>query len=388
MTNPEAAGPPADWAGRPVPAEATHGGSAERAPERIPEVPERRDSPLAHRVLTTVGVAAATVVLLLLLWYARDVLLLAFAGVLLAIFLRRLATWLSGHTPLSPRWTLPLVVLGFVALLVGAFWLQGPAIAEEVRTLREQLPQAARQLEARLARYDWGQRLVEEAPSPQELLPDDPDAIMRVTGVVSGTFSALASFGIILFLGVVFAATPRVYMNGLLALLPARRVARGQEVLDTLADTLWWWLVGRVISMAFIGVVTGVGLALLGVPLAFVLGLLAALLSFIPNLGPLLSALPALLLAFAQGPQLALWVGLLYAGVQTVESFVLDPIIDRRTIYLPPALTVLAQLTLAVFAGIVGVALATPLTAALVVLVTMLYVQDVLGRREVEVQSH
>lgn len=341
----------------------------------------------ARRALTAVGIAAAVTVGLLFLWVARDVLLLAFAGVLLAIFFRRLATWVSGHTPLSPKWGLVVVVVGLFGSLVAAFALRGPAIADEVRTLREQLPGAAESLERRLAAYDWGRRVIEEAPSARELLPDSPDAISRATGVVSSTVSALGSFAIIVFLGIVLAATPRVYANGLLALLPARAVGRGREVIARLYDTLWWWLVGRVLSMTFIGVVTGVGLWLLGVPLAFPLGLLAALLSFIPNLGPILSAVPAVLLALAQTPRLGLWVVLLYTGVQIVESFVLDPIIDRKTVYLPPALTVVAQLVLAVFAGIVGVALATPLTAALVVLVTMLYVQDVLGRRDIDLPA-
>ena len=343
--------------------------------------------PSARRALGGVGVAASVTVGLLLLWYARDVLLLAFAGVLLAIFFRRLATCVSGHTPLSPRWGLVVVVLALFGCLVGAFAVRGPAIASEVRSLREQLPQAAESLKGRLAKYELGRRAIEEAPSARELLPDSPDAITRATGVVSSTVSALGSFAIIVFLGIVLAATPRVYANGLLALVPERAVGRGREVIARLYDTLWWWLVGRVISMTFIGVVTGVGLWLLGIPLAFPLGLLAALLSFIPNLGPILSAVPAVLLALAQEPRLALWVALLYAGVQMVESFVLDPIIDRKTIYLPPALTVIAQLVLAVFSGMIGVALATPLTAAAVVLVTMLYVQGVLGRRDVDLPA-
>ena len=328
------------------------------------------------------------VVALLLAWHARDVLLLAFAGVLLGIFLRRLATLVSGHTPLGPRWALVLVVLALTGALGGAFALQGPAIATEVRTLREELPRAAGELQARLERYDWGERAVESMPDPIELLPDGPDTVARVTGVVSSTLSALASLAVVLFLGLVLAATPGVYVRGLLALLPAARVARGREVLHRLYDTLWWWLVGRVVAMTFIGVVTGVGLWLLGVPLAFVLGLLAALLSFIPNLGPILSALPAVLLALVQGPRQALWVVLLYVGVQVVESYVLDPVIDRKTVYLPPAVTIVAQLTLALFAGMLGVTLATPLTAAAMVLLTMLYVQDVLGRRDLRLPSH
>ena len=343
----------------------------------------------ARRVLVGASVVAALVVALLFLWHARDVLLLVFAGALFGIFLRRLAMLLSDRTPLPPAASLAVVLLGLTGALVGAFWLQGDTIAAESTRLREDLPRAVGQLRARIAGYELGEQLIEQLPEdPAALLPDSRDAVSRVTGVVSRTFSALASGAIILFLGIVFAATPGVYQKGILALVPAHRAERMREVLDKTGETLWWWLIGRIISMTFIGVVTGVGLALLGVPLAFILGLLAALLSFIPNLGPILSALPAILLALAQGPQTALWVAALYAGVQVIESYVLDPIIDRKTIYLPPAFTVTAQLIMALFAGLLGVTLATPLAAAVVVLVTMLYVQDVLGRRDIRVRSH
>lgn len=342
-----------------------------------------------RRVLLNAAAVAALVVGLLLLWHARDVLLLVFAGLLFGVFLRRLSTLVSGHTPVPPAVALALVVLGLTGALVGAFWLQGGTIAEESALLREELPRAAEEIRERIAGTELGGRLIEQLPEDEAaLLPDDPDTISRATGVVSSTFSALATAGIILFLGIVFAATPDVYVRGLLALFPEERVQRVRELLEQLSDTLWWWLIGRLIAMAFIGVVTGVGLALLGVPLAFILGLLAALLSFIPNLGPILSALPAVLLGFVQGPQTALWVVALYVGVQVVESYVLDPIIDRKTVYLPPAFTITAQLLMGLFAGLLGVTLATPLAAAVVVAVTMLYVQDVLGRRDIRVQSH
>lgn len=343
----------------------------------------------ARQVLVSAAAVAALVVGLLFLWYARDVLLLVFAGVLLAIFLRRLATIVSGFTRLPRSVALALVILALTGALVATVWLQGGRIASESARLREDLPRALEQLRAWIAGYPLGKDLLEQLPEdPAAFLPDEPDAVSRVTGVVSRTFSALASAAVILFLGIVFAATPRVYMSGVLALFPEHRVPRMREVLARLYDTLWWWLLGRLISMAFIGLVTGIGLALLGVPLAFILAMLAALLSFIPNLGPILSALPAILLGLAQGPQTALWVAALYSGVQLVESYLLEPIIDRKTIYMPPAFTVTAQLLMALFAGLLGVTLATPLAAAVVVLVTMLYVQDVLGRRDVRVRSH
>lgn len=342
-----------------------------------------------RRVLANGAAIAALVIGLLFLWYARDVLLLVFAGVLVGIFLRRLTMLVSGHSPLPPSAALAVVLIVMTGALVAAFWLQGDTIATEATRLKEDLPRAVEKLRARISGYELGERVIEQIPEdPASLLPDDRDAVAEVTGVVSRTFSALASGVIILFFGIVFAAAPGVYVRGILALIPERKEARIREVLDALSETLWWWLIGRLIAMTFIGVTTGVGLALLGVPLAFILGLLAALLSFIPNLGPILAAFPAVLLGLAQGPQTALWVTALYAGVQIVETYLLDPIIDRKTVYLPPALTITAQLVMALFAGLLGVTLATPLAAAMVVLVTMLYIQDVLGRRDVAVPSH
>ena len=342
-----------------------------------------------RRVLLNAAAVAALIVGLLFLWHARDVLLLVFAGVLVGIFLRRLTTVVSDHSPLPSSVSLALVLLVLTGTLVASFWLQGERIATEATRLRQELPTAVEELRARIAGYELGRDLMEQIPEdPAALLPDEPTAVSQATGVVSRAFSGIASGVIILFLGIVFAATPGVYVHALLALFPEHRVPRMREVLAKVTDTLWWWLIGRLIAMTFIGVVTGVGLTLLGVPLAFILGLLAALLSFIPNLGPILSVLPAVLLGLVQGPQTALWVAALYAGVQVVESYLLDPIIDRKTIYLPPAFTITAQLVMALFAGLLGVTLATPLAAAIVVLVTMLYVQDVLGRDDIRVRSH
>jgi predicted PurR-regulated permease PerM len=136
--------------------------------------------------------------------------------------------------------------------------------------------------------------------------------------------------------------------------------------------------------MIFIGLLTWIGLSILGVPLALTLGLIAGLLSFIPNFGPILSALPALLLAFIESPRSALYVGGLYILVQLIESNIVTPLIEKETVELPPALTIMFQLSLAVLVGGLGLVLATPLLAVIMVLVQMVYIEDVLGDRNTE----
>lgn len=148
-----------------------------------------------------------------------------------------------------------------------------------------------------------------------------------------------------------------------------------------LGDTLWKWLIGKGVSMLFIGLATWLGLSLLGVLLALTLGLIAGLLSFIPNFGPILSAAPALLLAFINIPASAVSVMVLFVVVQVIESYLLTPMIERKTVEISPVLTMLAQIALLTLLGVVGLLLATPILAVVVVLVQMLYVEDFLGDR-------
>ncbi|HEV7822585.1 MAG TPA: AI-2E family transporter, partial [Burkholderiales bacterium] len=127
-------------------------------------------------------------------------------------------------------------------------------------------------------------------------------------------------------------------------------------------------------------VAAGVGLALLGVPLAFALGLITALLEFVPYVGPITSGILAMLVAFSDSTQLGLYVLVLYLFIHAIEGYVLSPLIQERAVYLPPAVLLLAQVILGVLAGLPGVMLATPLAATLLVMVRMLYIEDVLGQ--------
>ncbi|MDQ3623789.1 MAG: AI-2E family transporter [Verrucomicrobiota bacterium] len=316
-----------------------------------------------------------------LLWFGAQVFLLLFAGILFAVFLRNLSDWLAGHTPLSERWALAVVALGLLALVAGSVAFAAPRVAEQAGELRQTLPKSIEKLEAQVARYQWGTAAIEAAEHPAHYLPDEQALVKRVTGIFSTTFGALAALLVVLFVGLCLAIEPRTYTRGLLALVPVRRRARGREILGDLREALGFWLLAKTASMAVVGVLTGLGLWLLGVPLVFTLALLAALLTFIPNIGPILAAAPAVLLGLLVSPMNALYVILLYVGVQTVETYVITPVIERKTVQLPPAQTVIAQLLLGLLTGMVGIILAAPLTVAGMVLVRKLYVEDALGDR-------
>jgi predicted PurR-regulated permease PerM len=343
----------------------------------LPTAPVRPRA-LGRQALIVAGVALALVAIFLFARAAIDVLLLIFAGVLLAILLRAIAEPLAAHTPIGPRAALAVVVL----LLIGGLVLGGrafaPALADQIDQLGQEIPATLRQAQNWLAQYGWGQWLINQFQNPNRL-PQPSELIGNVGGLFSNTVGVLVSLLVFLFLGLYLAIEPRLYIHGLIALLPPARRERGRVVLATLHETLRWWLISKLIAMVVIGVLTTFGLWLLGVPLALALGIIAALLSFIPNLGPTLATIPALLLALNGGPVLVAQVLALYLAIQALESYVLTPYIERKTVALPPALTLASQVALGVLIGSLGVFLAAPLVAVAIVLARMLYIEDVLG---------
>lgn len=346
---------------------------------------EREDGPLPRqrflrRTLIVAGVALALLTLFLLARSAVDVLLLAFAGVLNAVLLRSLANLVADRTPLGPRAALAATVLAILLALGLGGWALAGQVAEQTDQLVTTIPDTAHAATGWLRQYTWGSWLLGQAQDPAQL-PQPIELLRNVRGLFSSTAGALAGLVIVLFLGLYLAIEPGLYRRGLLSLLPPARRARGRAVLDALGHTLQWWLLSKLVAMLAIGVLTTVGLWLLGIPLALALGLIAALLSFIPNLGPTLATVPALLLALQDGPARAAQVLALYLGIQAIESYALTPYIERKTVSLPPALTLLVQVALGVLVGGLGLILAAPLVAAGLVLVQMLYVEDVLGDR-------
>ena len=335
--------------------------------------------PFASRTLIVVGMVATVVLVSLFLWTVIDVLLLTFAGILFAIFLRSLSQGIYRYTPLGEGWALVVVVLGLVTLLGVGAWLLAPRVAEQGDRLIERLPRAVQQIKKQVEEYQWSRHLFAQAPQPEEMLPENADVLTGAIGVFSTTLGALANVVIILFVGLFLAIEPKLYTDGLLRLVPIGKRARAREVLYAAGGALQWWLVGKVVAMLVVGVLTALGLWLLGVELALTLGLIAALLTFIPNLGPVLALVPAVLLALMHSPTRALYVILLYLAIQTVESYVLTPLVQRRTVSLSPALTITAQVALGVVLGGLGLVLATPLTVLLLVLIQMLYIEDTLG---------
>ncbi|MEK7855941.1 MAG: AI-2E family transporter [Acidobacteriota bacterium] len=347
------------------------------------------DNGISRKGLIAVGLVCLTVLLAALIYFTFDVLLLIFAATLLAVFLRGLADLLCKYTNIPEGWAVLAVSVLILAVLAGAVAFLAPDVAEQVRHLREELPKSASAASAYISQFGWGRTLIEQLPSYDDLRNNlNPSTLMSgVGGFFSSTVGAVGNFFICILLAIYLASEPRFYTRGFTNLFPVAKRHRVREILYAIGDTLRWWLIGKVASMIFIGLLTWIGLSIIGVPLALTLGLIAGLLSFIPNFGPILSAFPALLLAFIDSPTKALYVLILFIVVQLIESNLVTPFIERETVEIPPALTISFQLGLAAMVGGLGLVLATPILAVLIVLIQMVYVEDVLGDRRTEVNE-
>lgn len=319
-------------------------------------------------------VAAAAV----LFWQLAHILLILFAGALAAVLLDAMVRFLRHLVPLPRVVALALIVAFFLGAAAAFGAAGGPQLADQAAELRQRLPEAADQLESAVRNTAWGRVLLQGAPSAQELVRSGAQLVGWLPGVFSTVVGALTGVVFVSLIGLYAAFNPDLYVSGALQLVPAAWRPRAEEVLDALGHALRWWLVGRLGAMSVVAVLTAVGLWLIDLPLALALAAIAGLFSFVPFLGPIASAVPALTVALVESFTQAVLVLIVYSAVQFVEGNFLTPIIQRRAVSLPPAVLVASQLSAGILFGLAGILLATPLTVVIMVLVQMLYVQQVI----------
>jgi predicted PurR-regulated permease PerM len=334
-------------------------------------------------------VVAVLITLLLLalaylLWRGLNVLLQAFAGVLFAVFLCGLAEWLRDRTRLSYGRALVVVLVVLFVVTGVTGWLLANHLAWQAQELSARLPGSLERVREFLDERPWGRALLEQEPQARESLARG-GRFQDFGGVLSGVTSFLVTLLVVLCVGIFGAAEPGLYRAGLLHLVPPPQRRRGAEAIDALAFNLRWWLVGQVFLMLLMWGTTTLGLLLIGVPYALVLGVIAGLLELVPYVGPWISAVPAALIAMTVSPTHLLLVLALYLVLHVLEGYVVLPLVQRRAVHLPPAVTLVAQVLLGELLGVLGLFVAPPLTLCAVVLLKMLYVEDTLGDHRVDV---
>lgn len=323
------------------------------------------------------AIVAGVFLLLLGLWVYADFFLLLFGGVLWGVGLSGVARFGGRYArlPYLGALTLSLLLLGGALALVG--WRMGPKIAAGLLELQDMLPEILQQLRSQVHHIGLLQELLTRLSSADNSLVG-AQAFSRIAGVFSTTVGIVTASLFILVIGIYVALKPEVYREGITRLVVPAKRDYAREVLAEIAHTLRWWLLGRLLALTLVGVLTWIGLFALGIESAITLAFVAAVLSFIPNVGPVLSVIPAVLVGWSVGPAMALWVVLLYAAIQAVESYLITPMVQQRNLAIPPALLLSAQFLLGLMFGIMGLLLATPLLVVALVLVRMLYIRNVL----------
>jgi predicted PurR-regulated permease PerM len=327
------------------------------------------------RVFRTALIVGAVIVLALLVWQLADVLLLGFAAILFAIILRSLAAPIEKHTPVRLPWSL--VISGLVVAAVAALFvfLLGAQIHDQVTGLVDRLPEILSSLGDRLGMGNLDEQMVEQVTD----FSTRNGLVGKIAGLTSTLIGGLANSVLVVAAGVYLAIHPARYRDGLLKLVPKGRRAEAASAVDNAGQALRLWLLGQLISMTIVGVLVTAGLYAIGMPSALALGFLAGVSEFVPLVGPVLSAVPAILLALSEGGAMVYWVSGLYIAVQQIEGSVIMPLVQRQTVDLPPVLTLFAILSLGILFGPLGVLLGTPLTVVMYVAVKQLYVRDTLG---------
>ena len=331
---------------------------------------------VARVMLTAIAVFA----LANLLWLGRDAIFAAILACLVGLYLSFWVDLLVERVGLKRGLAAPLVLLVSIAVLVGLFVLLWPTLKEQLGTVREQLPRAlervsrwARGVFSSMGAEDVGQAQSVEDQLRQRLRQEAGGIIGGALPLLNTLVGGIFGVFVIVASGLFLAVDPDLYRRGFVRLLPRAHRPRVNAALGEMAHALRGWMVGTGISMTIIGVGTTLGLWALGIPGFVALGVIAGLLQFIPNIGPLLSAVPAVALALMAEPSKVIWVLLLYAGIQLVETNAITPLIMKKIIDVPPALSLLFQALMAIVFGFFGLLLAVPILAAIIVLVDRLY---------------
>ena len=339
--------------------------------ETVPGPPVR-DS-LERRVFRATAVVLATLAAAYVLWLLVDLLLLLFACALVSLILLTVTNALRRRTRLPFGVALAVSVLGLLALIGGAFAFFGATMQSEFAELATRLPAAWTDVQLRLRNSPMGAAILERAPG---LAPSGQTIVNIVTTALAAIGGAVSGLVLVLIGGLYLAAQPTLYSHGLLRLIPRRAQGPAAETLDAISVSLRNWLKGQALGMLFVGVATGIGLWLIGVPAAWAIGLVAGLAEFVPYLGVLVAGIPAVVLGFGQGTDTGLWtIGVLIA-VQQLQGNLVMPLLQNKMVDLPPAVTIFGIIAAGILFGVPGVLLATPLTIVVLVLVRRLYLEE------------
>jgi len=328
-----------------------------------------------------VAIVAFAAILIALVILLRHVLLLVFGAILIAVGFRGLTATLQRRARLKKAGAMVVAALIIVGTLGGMFYLLGAQIAAQISQLVETLPAAWSGFRERIDQNEFASRIFDELQGAMSGTNGSQLGAFagRIGAFTMSAAGATLELFLVIVAGIFFAVNPSAYTNGALALAPKQHRSNIREALGASGHALRRWLLGTLLSMAFIAVTVSIGLWALDVPAFLALGLLCGLAQFVPLIGPTLAAAPGILIALSVSPQTALWAALLYFITAQIEANLLTPVIQQKAVSLPPALLLFGVIAGALLLGPLGALFATPLIVVISVFVVIFYVRGVLG---------
>ena len=341
------------------------------------------------RLGTLIGFLAILIALYIL-WRIKQVLLLAFAAVVFATAINQLVRFLQNKLSLKRQTAIAIAVTGVLTFIIGFIALVIPPFIDQFQQLITLIPVGLEQLS------NWNEwlsnllpnNLIEDVRGLETLTQNLQSIMDKFIGnffdLFSSTLGVVLNSLLVIVVTIMLLSNPTPYRQMFLLMFPAFYRQRVQKIIKKCEHNLGGWAIGILFNMAVIAIMSGIGLLLLGVRLPLANSLLAGMLTFIPNLGPVLSVVPPAAMALLDAPWKALAVVLLYIIIQQIESNVLTPIVMQRQVSLLPAITLLSQVAFAVFFGVLGLFLALPITVVAQVWLKEVLVKDILDRWQIE----
>lgn len=307
------------------------------------------------------------------------VLVMLYAGILFAVLLNGLAEMVRKQIGISYRVGLVgvLLILLLVSGLGGLF--MGNQVAREITVIQEKMPQAQEDLRDLLENTGWGKSLLSLTEETEKLWSLGSGVVGDLTGFFSETAGVFVSVAFVLVAGIYISMNPEMYIGGLLRLFPPSMREEVQDTLTAIGVALRKWLIGRLVAMATVGVLTTVGLLVVGIPSPIALGLLAGLMAFVPFIGPLIAVVPAILVALIEDLLLLIPVAIIFVVVHSIGGYLVTPLVQKRAVSLSPVLLLTSQVIIGLLLGIPGIIIATPLTITIIVSIQKGYIEGYLG---------
>ncbi|MGN6615935.1 MAG: AI-2E family transporter [Ilyomonas sp.] len=333
---------------------------------------DRQSLSYTKKVWIAGGILSLIVIFLLLFKTLFSVVLLVFAGIMIAVFFHGFAAVLHRNVHTGPKLSVVLSVVISLLLVIGFFWFAGARLQEQISQLSDTLPGTIQNAKDKLDESAVGRKVLDFLNSSG----NSEKTRSVIKHFFSSSFGVISDLYIVLLMGLFFTAGPSVYKRGIIHLLPPKAKDKGKELLDKLNTVLKKWLKGQIIGILFIAILTAIALIIIGMPLVLTLALIAGLLNFIPNFGPIIALIPAVLIGLLQGTNTAIIIVCTYTFIQIIQSAIEQPLIQKKMVNIPPALIIISQVAMGALGGFWGVILATPITAVLMTIVNDLYVKQ------------